>query len=134
MRIIIIFLGLISTLPFSLLAQPENVTIKNESGIDQLVEKHIYYNEVQETINGYRVHIFSASGTGSKSGAMNERSRFMGRYPHIKAYLIFNTPYYLVRVGNFRTRIEAECFRQQIIDHYPEVYIVRDDIDLPGKD
>jgi hypothetical protein len=116
----------------TLFAQPENVSIVKEKGIDDLISKHVYYNEVMKTIPGFRIQIFSGSGNFSKGNAVSERSRFMGRYPNVKAYIIFNTPYYIVRVGNFRTKLEAEAFRQLMIDHYPEVYIVKDDIDLPG--
>jgi len=118
----------------ALYAQPENVTIVKEKGIDDLVSKHVYYNEVMKTIPGFRIQIFSGSGNFSKGNAVSERSRFMGRFPHVKAYIIFNTPYYIVRVGNFRTKLEAEAFRQLMGDHYPEAYIVKDDIDLPGSE
>jgi hypothetical protein len=115
-------------------SQSENVTVIREKGIDDLVDKHIYYNEVMNSIPGYRIQIHSGSGNFSKNNAISERSRFSGRYPRLKAYIIFNTPYYIVRVGNFRTRLDAEAFRQLIQDHYPEAYIVRDDIDLPPAD
>jgi len=115
-------------------SQSENVKIIPEAGIEELYKKHLNYNEVMNSIPGYRLQIFSGSGNYSKSNAVNERSRFMGRYPHVKAYIIFNTPYYIVRAGNYRTRLDAEAFRQQILEVYPEVYIVRDEIDLPGSD
>lgn len=112
-------------------AQPEQVKISKDPRIDELLNKHIQFNEVQGSIPGYRLQIYSGSGNYSKGNAINERSRFMGRYSDVEAYIIFNTPYYIVRVGNFRTRLDAEAFRQKIIEQYPEAYIVRDDIDLP---
>lgn len=115
-------------------SQSENITITNEKGIEDLLRKHLQYNEAMKTIPGYRLQIFSGSGNYSKSNAINERARFMGRYPFTNAYVIFNTPYYIVRVGNYRTRLEAEAFRQHIIDIYPEAYIVRDDIELSSGD
>jgi hypothetical protein len=111
--------------------QSEQVNLKKEAGIDNLINKHIEYNKAVGTISGYRLQIFSGSGNFSKSNAISQRSAFMGRYPSVKAYIIFNTPYYIVRAGNFRTRLDAEAFRQRIIEQYPEVYVVRDDIDLP---
>jgi hypothetical protein len=130
----IIFLFVLCFIYGAVDAQPENVRINNEAGIDELLNKHLYYNEVMKTVPGFRLQIFSGSGNFSKSNAVSERSRFIGRFPYMKAYIIFNTPYYLVRVGNFRTRLEAESFRQKILDVYPEAYIVRDDIDLPGNE
>jgi len=102
--------------------------------IDELLNKHKHFNEVQKTIPGYRIQIYSGSGNYSKGNALSERSRFMGRYPAVKAYIIFSTPYYIVKSGNFRTRLEAEAFRQIIIDDYPESYVVKDDIELLEKE
>ncbi len=115
-------------------SQSENITITNEKGIEELLQKHLQYNEVMKTDHGYRLQIFSGSGNFSKSNAISERSRFMGRYPSTTAYVIFNTPYYIVRVGNYRTRLEAEAFRQHILEVYPEAYVVRDDIELSPAD
>ncbi len=129
-----LLVGILFIITFSAKTQPENIKIHYESGIEELLAKHLYFNEVVKTIPGYRLQIFSGSGNYSKSNAIGERSRFVGKYPSVKAYVVFNTPYYMVRVGNFRTRLEAESFRQLIFDTYPEAYIVRDDIDLPGKE
>ncbi len=134
MKIVSIFLFLFTSLSMISFSQSENIKLTREPGIDDLVSKHKYFNEVQNKIPGYRIQIYSGSGNYSKGNALSERSRFMGRYPSVNAYIVFNTPYYIVKTGDFRTRLEAEAFRQLIIEDYPEVYIVKDDIELPGKE
>jgi hypothetical protein len=117
---------------FILKSQTQNINIISEKGIDELVNKHIEYNKEKNTISGYRLQIFFDSGNYSKSNAMNVRTKFIETYPNIKAYVLFNSPSYIVRVGNFRTRLEAKAFLHNIEDIYPEAYIVKDDIDLPS--
>jgi hypothetical protein len=134
MKILIPFLLILFSFNLISSGQSENIKISKEPGIDELVNKHKYFNEVQRTIPGYRIQIFSGSGNYSKGNALSERSRFMGRYPSVKAYIIFNTPYYIVKTGDFRTRLEAEAFRQLIIEDYPESYVVKDDIELSGEE
>lgn len=115
----------------NVLAQNEKFLLKPEHGIDELIQTHIEYNKVMNGIHGYRIQIFSSSGNFSRSNALTEQSRFQSRYPAVPAYVIFNSPYYIVRVGNFRTRLEAEAFRQFIIRQYPGAYIVKEFIELP---
>ena len=112
-------------------SQSENIKIIPESGIQELVNKHIEYNKEKETISGYRLQIYFDSGNYSKSNAINVRTKFIETYPETKAYVIFNSPNYIVRVGNFRTRLEATAFLHNIGMNYPEAYIVKDDIELP---
>lgn len=122
---------IISIIYFSIICISQNITIKAESGVDELIQKHIEFNQVVKGIQGYRIQIFSSSGNFSRSNALVESSRFQSRYPAILSYVVFNTPYYIVRVGNFRTRLEAEAFRQSILRQYPGAYIVKEFIELP---
>ncbi|HRZ76622.1 MAG TPA: SPOR domain-containing protein, partial [Bacteroidales bacterium] len=38
---------------------------------------------------------------------------------------------YKVRVGDFRTRLEAEGFLQQILTEYPGAFVIKDMIRFP---
>lgn len=100
-------------------------------GVDGLVSKHIAFNENVKGFPGYRIQIFFDAGNYSKSKAFGEKSKFMAKYPEVSAYVVFQEPYYKVRVGNFRNLLEAEAFRQRIIEIWPEAYILKDDIELP---
>jgi hypothetical protein len=103
------------------------VVIKNPV-IDSLVQKHVALNQLQPTIDGWRIQIFFESGNNAKILANRSRDRFLEIYPDQGAYLTFNEPYYKVRVGNFRTRMDAEGFLQNIITEFPTAYIVPDNV------
>jgi hypothetical protein len=61
-------------------------------------------------------------------------SRFSGQYPEIRAYLSFKEPYYRVRVGDFRTRLEAEGFMKSVKTEYPNAFATADKINPPPPD
>lgn len=92
-----------------------------------MVDKHVELNQRVKTIPGYRVQIASFSGTNSKTSAFTLRDRFMTDYPDVQAYVAFDEPNFKVKVGDFRTRLEAYAFLQQIIEVY-KGYIIKDNI------
>jgi len=130
MRFVIVFLVFIS-LCSSAQAQGR-VTILGDKGVESLVAKHISFNESVKGFPGYRIQIYFESGNYSKNKAFGEKGKFMSRFPEVSAYVIFQEPYYKVRVGNFRNKLEAESFKQRIKEQWPEAYIIKDDIELPG--
>ncbi len=108
-------------------AQRGRVTFVGDAGAAQMVEKHIELNTRVKTIAGYRVQIASFSGVNSKTSAFDLRDRFMLDHPGVQAYIVFDEPNFKVKVGDFRTRLEAYAFLQQIKDVY-KGYLVRDNI------
>ncbi|GAB1405362.1 hypothetical protein DSECCO2_625640 [anaerobic digester metagenome] len=114
-------------------AQPQAgyIHIEADSRIELLMDKYIYLNRHQSTLNGWRVQIFFDSGANSKSRATESLNRFSNQYPDTEAYLSFKEPYYRVRVGDFRTRLEAEGFLHQIHASYPNAFTVNDKINPP---
>lgn len=93
----------------------------------QMVERHVELNQRVKTIPGYRVQIASFSGANSKTSAFNLRDNFLTDYPTVQAYIVFDEPNFKVKVGDFRTRLEAYAFLQQIKETY-KGYIIRDNI------
>ena len=103
------------------------VEIKGDVAVFQLVQKHIELNERVRTIPGYRIQIASLSGTASKSRAFEMKDRIRASYPGVEAYVVFDEPNFKVKVGDFRTRLEAYVFLQRIRTEYPGT-VIRDNI------
>lgn len=103
------------------------VRIVGDMAATQMVERHVELNQRVKTIPGYRVQIASFSGTNSKTSAFNLRENFITDYPSVQAYIVFDEPNFKVKVGDFRTRLEAYAFLQQIKETY-KGYIIRDNI------
>ena len=106
------------------------IEIVQDSRISALVNKHQYISK-EAKINGWRIQIFFDSGNNSKSRAFAKKGLFVARHPETGSYLTFQSPNYKVRVGDFRTRLDAEGFRQLILADFPDAFVVRDEINFP---
>jgi len=123
---LLIFLG-ISVLIF---AQKGNVY--QDSRIDSLILLHQKINSQDSLIPGYRIQIFFESGNYSKDKALETAEEFAKNYPYMRYYLSFDEPYYRIRVGDFRSIIEAKGFLNKIIRSYPSAFEVKDMIYFPA--
>lgn len=118
-------------------AQEGYVNIVQDSRVDMLVEKHIEMNEFllknpdHNGVEGYRVQIFFESGNKSSTAAREIMEEFEEKYTEIPSYLTWKAPNFRVRVGDFRTRMEAEGFLQKIINVYPNAWVIKDKINFP---
>lgn len=93
-----------------------------------LVFKH---NDVQKRgqANGYRVQIYFGT---DKAKARDVKSRFLAAHAsEAKAYEVYDQPNFKVRVGDFRTQLEAYRFLKKIRGEYPASFIVTSRIELP---
>ncbi len=104
-----------------------HIEIKGDVAVTQLVQKHIELNERVRTIPGYRIQVASLSGSSSKSRAFEMKERIRQTYPGVEAYVVFDEPNFKVKVGDFRTRLEAYLFLQRIRAEFPGT-IIRDNI------
>ena len=111
----------------SLSAQTGRVTVTGDVKVDEMVSWHVEFNNRVKTIPGFRVQIASFSGSNSKASAFNLRNQFMNDHPDSQAYIVYDEPNFKVKVGDFRSRLEAYAFLQQIKDVY-KGYIIKDNI------
>lgn len=115
-------------------SQTENIVVREPYEITTLINKHISHNASMNGMEGFRIQIFYDSGNNSKSHAYAVKSGFILKYPNIRAYITYEAPNFKVRVGDFRSRLDAERFRNKIIDDYPSAFIMPDKISFPSLD
>ena len=72
------------------------------------------------SVSGFRIQIFSGL---DRQQANSEQSNFKSRYPNITSYISYTQPYYRLRVGDFRTRLEAEKFMNELKKYYSSMFI-----------
>lgn len=123
---------IILVLVLSNFAISQETYVHQDTRIDSLVKLHKTINSIDSLVPGYRVQIFFESGNYSKAEALKTASEFAEEYPDIRHYLSFDEPYYRIRVGDFRTLIEAKGFLNKIIKSYPSAFEVKDRIYFPG--
>lgn len=105
----------------------------NESStITKLMDSYAEYHKKHTQIDGYRIEIFSSSGANSKLKARNTRLKFQSSQDSIPAYVVWEYPNFEVRVGDYRTKLEAEAALEEIIQEFPFAFITKDKIELPA--
>lgn len=109
-----------------------SLSVEREVKLDSLVMRHIRANKQKDGFDGFRVQLFSGSGTEARQQANNLRIEFMANHPDIPAYLIYQAPNFKVRVGDCRTELEATRLQRQLAYSYPGGFVSRDLIKFPG--
>jgi hypothetical protein len=108
-----------------------NVSVVSDPRIEKLANEYPQIASQIHIMDGFRIQIFFDSGNLSKRNASQARENFIRQYPDVEAYITFREPYYRVRVGDFRTKLEADGFRKLILRNYPHAFTVNDQINPP---
>ena len=103
------------------LSENGSVLSINEKGINALVRKYENSLKAKNGIDGWRVQLMFKS---KKKEIQQLEIAFRKLYPEIPSYLQYDTPYYRVRVGNCRTKLEAIKIQRHISKHFPGAYPV----------
>ena len=109
----------------------QNLHVKQDARIDTLLKRHIAMNKRMNGTEGYRLEIFFSSGLHAKQQAMEVKTEFLKNFPDVPAYLIFTSPDFKVRVGDFRTRDDALKLKERIKRLYPNAFLAKDIIQFP---
>lgn len=111
--------------------QAGKVTLHQDARIDKISE---FVRNGESTvegvkIDGFRIVVFFDQ---DKAVVQQQKANFLSRYSGHKAYIDYLAPNYRVRVGNFRTRLEAEALKADLIQYFPTAVVVKDKIQLPA--
>ena len=74
---------------------------------------------------GFRVQIFSGS---NRSEAYAIQARFKNQYSDMDTYITYAEPNYRIKVGDFRSRSQANEFMKSIRSQYRNVFVFQEDI------
>jgi hypothetical protein len=80
----------------------------------------------RKEVDGYRVVIFSDNGQYAGDNAKKVLETFRKNHPHINAYMVYESPYFKVSVGDCLTLEEASHLMAQLDDEYPELFPKRE--------
>ena len=113
-------------------AQEINVNFDIEPGIEKVEEAHLAAWQKVGKIEGYRIQIIAVAGTNSKKSAQTIVDEFSLNFPEIPVYLSYSEPNFRVRVGDFKTRLDAFNALSGIKLIYSGAFIVKDKILYSG--
>jgi len=108
------------------------VVVVMDPAIDSLIAKRLELNQSTApgkmiTASGFRVQVFSGL---NRQQAYAEQTKFKSRFPGTGTYISYIQPNYRLRVGDFRTRLEAEKFMNELKKYYSSMFIFSEQIIL----
>ena len=135
------FILLLSLTCFTVSSQAQtdsgSLVVRKDPRIDHLIRKQIEINEYttresRRNIPGFRIQVIN---TTDRNEAIQAKTTVYRLFPELKAYLLYQSPYFRLRVGNFESRKEAESYQRQLSKEFKKnVYIVNDVIEVnPDK-
>ncbi len=111
------------------------VIVVQDVRVRKLMEKNMDKNKALNGMQGYRVQIYlSSEPRKARQEAENIKSKFDKIFPEMKSYLKYETPFFKVQVGDFRSQHEALRFINSLKLEFPNSYIVKTDIEFPSLD
>jgi len=118
-------------------ADTSGVVVLKDPRIDQLVRKQIEINEVttresRRFVPGFRIQVINST---DRSKVFAAKAKVYDQFPDWKPYLLYQSPNYKLRVGNFKTQEEAQDALKQLSRLFPAgLYIIPDVIELKLSD
>ena len=102
-----------------------DVSIYQSPNMRLLLDKKIAETEDKQyvTFLGYRVQVYMGNNQKkSKTDALEREKKIKERFPSLSAYLSFVSPFWKLRVGDFRTHTEALVVSKQLTEVFPAKY------------
>ncbi len=117
----------------------DTIIVHKDARLDILTEKQAYLNRVTSKmtssgmIKGYRLQVLTSR---SRDDAFKTKAMLLQNFPEQKTYVLYQSPYFKVRIGNFLTKSDANDFKDLLSNFYTEpAYVIEDIIEyIPGPD
>jgi hypothetical protein len=115
-----------------------SVVVHKDPRLDVLLKKQGDINAAikkanARTARGFRVLVVN---TNKRDEAIAAKTKVYTNFPELKAYLVYQSPYFRLKVGNFKTREEAQQYQKSLGYYFPKgVFVIPDTIEVtPEKD
>jgi len=115
----------------------DTIIVHKDARLDILTEKQAAINKVTARMSGnglfkgYRLQVLN---TRSRDDAFKIKASLLEKFPDEKVYVLYQSPYFKVRIGNFVNRADAENFKIDLSAFITQpAYIVNDLIEYIPK-
>lgn len=117
------------TIPAIFADMPETVTLNQPSAVRDSFQRAVaakVVNKQQNKVKGnFSIRIYSDSGQSAREVSSQILSRFVRQFPGTPATRTYNSPYFMVTVGKYEDRREAEKALSKIRPAFPRAFIVK---------
>ena len=128
-----LFCTLVSFVVVDSYASGDTIIVHKDPRLDIFTAKQAYVNKLTAHMSssgqfrGYRLQVLS---TRSREEAFSTKANLLQQFPDQKAYILYQSPNFKVRIGNFPNRQDADAFKKTLSKVYSQpAYLVEDIID-----
>lgn len=120
---------------FALLRESGNaeVTVYQSSAIRDAFNAYKAANALS-SITGYRIRVYYDNVRSSRTDSEEVAKSLCRIYPWLPVYRTYESPYFRVAVGDFRTPDEAMKLFNELKVRYPMAFIVKETINYPVQE
>ena len=130
----LLLIVILSVFAFGGFAQNKgSLHVNQDSRVERLMKRQRDVYAVSNTMSGFRVQIFMEIGNEAVDHAEVVKKDFTESFPELPIYLSYEQPYYRLRVGDFRNRIEAEKYLRLIKPQFNLAFVTADVINPPAR-
>lgn len=111
----------------------DSIIVRKDSRLDVLTARQAVLNKFAAKLtsnglyHGYRLQVLN---TRSREQAYQLKSELLRRFPEQKSYVLFQSPYYKIRFGNFTDKADALRYKNVLSSIFPQaIYIVNDEVE-----
>lgn len=111
----------------------DTIIVRKDSRLETLTAQQIVTNKITDKLlpngmyKGYRLQVLSSR---SREDAFNLKASLLQNFPEQKAYVLYQSPYFKVRFGNFLTKEEAENYKQKLLAIYSQgIYVMESPVE-----
>ncbi len=114
-------------------ADADSVVVHSDPRIDLLIKKQIQINEEttrdsRRHMPGYRIQVINSNDRNIVFAA---KAKIYQQFPDLKLYLLYQSPNYRLKAGNFKTSDEADAYMKKLSALFPSgMYVVHDTIEV----
>jgi hypothetical protein len=109
-----------------------SLNIIQDQRVDTLVSRYVLANKNLNGMWGFRIQIYRSGDRNAQEESNKVMADFMIEFPDIHSYAMFQKPnWFLVRAGDFRTKVEGTKLLFLIRRKFPHAYLVQDKINFP---
>ncbi|HET9056634.1 MAG TPA: SPOR domain-containing protein [Chitinophagaceae bacterium] len=108
------------------------IEITKDARLDLLVKKQFEINEKANKLKdnkGFRIMVLN---TNNRSEVLSAKSTLLKNFPEQKHYLSYQSPYFRLKFGDFKTKEEALDYRKKLQFYFPnaDLFIIPDKIEV----
>lgn len=100
-----------------------DLLIKKQADINEMISR-----ETKRMAKGFRVLVIN---TNKRDQAVDAKAKVYTYFPELKPYLIYQSPYFRLKVGDFLDRKDAEDYQKKLSKYFPNgVFVVNDIVEV----